>query len=295
MIQSTSPLVSIVIPTYNHARYLGRALQSVLSQTYPNWEVIVIDNHSTDDTDAVMSIFSDSRITLLKIHNNGIIAASRNAGIRFAKGEWIAFLDSDDWWKSDKLQRCVECINDQVALIHHNLEIVRDPPNFYKRKQTKGRQLLKPVIKDLLLKGNIIANTSVVVRKSLLEQIGGINENFEMTTAEDYNTWLRIAQISDNFLYIPRSLGFYLFHTGGNSRKSNFAPIQAACREFIHFLEPQEKMVYEATARYIKVLNNFYSCKPDSEKRDLLHCIRNGNLSIRVKSFFLYIVLILQF
>jgi glycosyltransferase involved in cell wall biosynthesis len=96
MNDNASPLVSVVIPTYNHARYLGRALQSVLDQTYKNWEAIVIDNHSTDNTAELIASFADQRITYLKIHNNGVIAASRNAGIRAAKGEWLAFLDSDD-------------------------------------------------------------------------------------------------------------------------------------------------------------------------------------------------------
>ncbi len=94
----TGTLVSVVIPTYNHARFLGRALQSVMDQTYKNWEVIIIDNHSQDNTDEIVEAFKDPRITLLKIHNNGVIAASRNMGIRAAKGEWIAFLDSDDHW-----------------------------------------------------------------------------------------------------------------------------------------------------------------------------------------------------
>ena len=104
MINVERPLVSVVIPTYNHAQYLRRALTSVLDQSYVNWEVIVIDNHSTDNTDELMEDFLGPQITYIKIHNSGIIALSRNAGINAARGEWIAFLDSDDWWTKDKLQ-----------------------------------------------------------------------------------------------------------------------------------------------------------------------------------------------
>ena len=100
-----NPLISVVIPTYNHAHYLGCALESVLNQTYTNWEAIVIDNHSTDNTDEVMASFTDPRITYLKIHNNGVIAASRNAGILTAKGKWVAFLDSDDRWYPRKFEQ----------------------------------------------------------------------------------------------------------------------------------------------------------------------------------------------
>ena len=136
-----TPLVSVVIPSYNHARYLGRALQSILDQTYTNWEAIVIDNHSTDKTDEVMTSFTDPRITYLKIHNKGIIAASRNVGIRAAKGEWIAFLDSDDWWTADKLQFCFDCINDKVDLVYHDMGIVTDKHQSFSRKTIKSWQV----------------------------------------------------------------------------------------------------------------------------------------------------------
>lgn len=99
-----NPLVSIVIPSYNHGKFIGRAIESVLSQTYQTFEVIVIDNHSKDETDKVLNKFRDNRIKVLKIHNKGIIAISRNRGIKEAKGEWVAFLDSDDVWYPKKLE-----------------------------------------------------------------------------------------------------------------------------------------------------------------------------------------------
>ena len=115
----STPLVTVVIPTYNHARYLGRALQSVIDQTYTNWEVVVIDNHSMDDTDEVITSYADPRINYLKIHNHGVIATSRNAGIRAAKGEWIAFLDSDDIWYPNKLHECIAAIS-----LNHSIDVV---------------------------------------------------------------------------------------------------------------------------------------------------------------------------
>src|SRR3989338_2810117 len=98
------PIVSIVIPTYNRACDLERALKSVLAQTYSNWEALVVDNHSSDNTDDVVKSLNDSRLKLFKIHNDGVIAASRNAGVKHATGEYIAFLDSDDWWMPQKLE-----------------------------------------------------------------------------------------------------------------------------------------------------------------------------------------------
>ena len=104
---SISELVSVIIPTYNHANFLSKTLKSVINQTYSNWEAIVIDNHSKDNTDEVVAKFKDSRIILYKIKNNGIIAKSRNLGIEHANGKWIAFLDADDWWYPDKLKTCL--------------------------------------------------------------------------------------------------------------------------------------------------------------------------------------------
>jgi glycosyltransferase involved in cell wall biosynthesis len=292
---TATPLVSVIIPTYNQAHYLVRALQSVLDQTYINWEAIVIDNYSTDNTDEVMADFADPSVTYLKIHNNGVIAASRNEGIRAAKGEWVAFLDSDDWWTVDKLNFCVDCIQDKVDFVYHNLKIVRDPPSLFKIKHTKCRQVKKPVLKDLLLKGNTIATSSVVVRKGLLEQIGGMDESVEMIAAEDYNTWLRIAQLTDSFVFVPHSLGYYLFHSEGASRKNMEELVHCVCGEFMYLLGPQEKVIYEATARYVTSLNDFYSNKFSNTKKNLPYSIRYGSLPIKIKSLLLYVILSIKF
>ena len=138
-----TPLVSIVIPTYNYARFISKSLKSVIDQTFENWEVIVIDNHSTDDTHNVVLKHIDSRIKYLKIDNKGIIAKSRNLGIKEAKGEWIAFLDSDDWWTKDKLEICFRNINEEVDFIYHDLEIVDKKSKSYFRKKKICRSSFK--------------------------------------------------------------------------------------------------------------------------------------------------------
>jgi glycosyltransferase involved in cell wall biosynthesis len=277
-------LVSVVIPTYNHARYLGRALQSVLNQTYTNWEAIVIDNHSTDTTDEIMASFNDPRIAYIKIHNNGVIAASRNAGIRAAKGEWIAFLDSDDWWTNDKLEVCFDSVDEKVDLVHHDMEIVSEQPRPFKRKIIKSRQLKTPVLIDLLLKANPIVNSSVVVRKSLLEKIGGINESLEMVAAEDYNTWLRISILSSQFFYLPRRLGFYLTHNQNVSQKNMSVPTRRAVSEFVNLLSPQQKNRLESSLCYTRGRFNCLAGNHLEAKKDLLFVIKYGYLMLKIKS-----------
>jgi glycosyltransferase involved in cell wall biosynthesis len=291
MDQTSTPLISVVIPTYNHACYIGRVLQSVIDQSYSNWEVILVDNHSTDNTQEIVSSYTEPRIKYLKIHNNGVIAKSRNAGIEAAKGEWIAFLDSDDWWTSVKLQECYECFNDQVDLVYHDMQIVSDQPRYLlQKKMIKSWQVKPPVKMNLLLKGNCIVNSSVVVRKHFLEEIGGICEDEEMIAAEDYNTWLRISNFTDNFLYVPRKLGYYLSHSGSVSRKDMSHAGRCAVEEFIQSLSASQQLKLEANFRFTKGRFHFNTNKYPESQENLLFSLRHGTFMLRMKSVILLIV-----
>ncbi len=212
------PLVSVVIPTYNHAHFLRRALQSVLDQTYTNWEVILIDNHSQDNTDEVVQSFNDSRITLLKIHNNGVIAASRNMGILAAEGEWIAFLDSDDLWYPKKLEIAINGIQEDSSIdVCSTDEMLVD-------EATGNRQLLKfgpycsDFYKSLLVTGNRLSPSASLVRRDFLNKNNLLfRENKEFVTAEDYDLWMLLAQAGAKFKFIHSVQGEYSIHTTNNS------------------------------------------------------------------------------
>lgn len=103
-----SDLVSIIMPSYNTSQYIAETIQSVIDQSYQNWELIIVDDCSTDNTDYVVSKINDQRITFLKNKKNSGAAVSRNRALREAKGKWIAFLDSDDLWKPDKLEKQIQ-------------------------------------------------------------------------------------------------------------------------------------------------------------------------------------------
>jgi len=283
---TATPLFSVVIPTFNHANYLGRALQSVLDQTYTNWEVIVIDNHSTDNTDEVMFSFANPNITYKKILNNGVIAESRNVGIKAAKGEWIAFLDSDDW-TVDKLQVCFDHISNNVDLVYHDLEIIRDPPVLFSRRYIQARKLKKPVLIDLLANGNAISTSSTVVRKELLKQINGMSESPDLIASEDYNTWLRIAQLTNQFEYLPRKYGYYLHHDQSMSKKDMSIPARNAVTKFIHLLDEKQKIKLETGLAYTKGRFNYLSGNYAEAKQNLLFCLFNGNFELKAKSVFM--------
>ncbi len=208
-------MVSVVIPTFNRAEDLKRALQSVIDQTYANWEVLVVDNNSKDSTDDAVNSLCDSRIKLLKIHNHGVIAVSRNLGIKHAQGNYIAFLDSDDWWTKNKLTESLRYLLDGADIIYHSLWITKKLGQKYFRPITT-RQLKSPVFQDLLLNGNVLSNSSVVVKKEILEKAGPISEDSEFVAMEDYETWLKIAGITEKFKLIPEVLGYY-WAGGGNT------------------------------------------------------------------------------
>lgn len=295
MHKDIEPLVSVVIPTYNHAQYLGRALQSVLDQTYSNWEAIVIDNYSQDNTDEVVQKFKNPRITLLKITNNGVIAASRNKGIQAAKGEWVAFLDSDDWWWPEKLKACFEYPVSQADLIYHELKIVREFAQFSQRKKIKSRRLKKPILIDLLVNGNLIPNSSVVVRKKLLIRIGGIDESAEMIAAEDYNTWLRISQITNKFYYINKTLGFYMEHSQSISKKDTTKSERYACAEFLHFLNKKQRIQNETNLKYNEGRFRIISKNYEEARRLFVFCLRHGSFYLKTKSLLMFMTTFIHY
>ncbi len=209
-------LISIILPTFNHAKFLKKAIESVINQSYINWELIIIDNNSTDETSEIVNSYSDHRIIYSKIHNNGVIAASRNHGIRLSNGSWIAFLDSDDWWTNDKLSKSIDYINeDKFDLIYHDLFLIYKSNQNSFKKLASSRNLYFPIFEDLLLNGNGILNSSVLVRKDLLEEVGLISCDINKITWEDYDCWLRISRKTNRFYYIKETLGYY-WAAGGN-------------------------------------------------------------------------------
>lgn len=283
-----TPYVSIIIPTYNHADFLGKALKSVISQTYKNWEAIIIDNHSTDRTVEVINKFKDPRIKYIKIFNGGILAKSRNLGIKIAKGKWIAFLDSDDWWTDDKLEICFNEVCENDDLVYHNLEVVHKSKIFFEKKKFKGRELKRPILNDLLIgaitQGNAIGQSSVIVRKSILIKIKGIDENINLVGSEDYNTWLRVAQLTNEFKYINKNLGYILIHDSNVSNKDMSIPQRQSVVDFMKFFNNEQKLNLEVKLKYMSGSYNYLNNNYGKAKKDFIFVIKNGFFALKIKS-----------
>lgn len=203
----TSGLFSVIIPTYNRAHTLPRAIQSVLSQTYSNWELIIVDNYSHDSTSALIETYVDTRIKFYQINNNGVIATSRNYGISKANGEYIAFLDSDDWWTESKLEIGFMYLQKGYDFLYSNFIVVNSTS--LKSRIYSQAQLRFPVFYDLLKYGNPIACSSVIVKYTYLELISCFSEDPNLVSCEDFDAWLRIAKHTDNFICIPSADTFY--------------------------------------------------------------------------------------
>ncbi len=280
-------IISIIIPTYNHAQYLERCLKSVEAQTFKKYEILIIDNHSKDNTKKIIDNFSHLPIKYFLIHNYGIYAKSRNLGIKNSSGNIIAFLDSDDWWKENKLQEAYKLIQNGYDMIYHNLEV----SNSKNKKKTylKGRILKEPKFKDLIIHGNQICNSSVVIKKKVLEKVNFINENYKMKAAEDYNTWIKVCLNNSNLLYLNKNLGFYQYHDEGGSRKNMANCTLIAIKEFKTLLSKNE--FNSALSRIIYMNAKFLFMKKNYSKSNIKFklAFSRGTGLIKLKSLF-YII-----
>jgi len=212
-----TPAVSIVIPTYNHGHFLKKCLQSVVNQTFTDWEAIIVNNFSEDNTIEVVNSFNDPRIHLVNFKNNGIIAASRNEGIKLSNADLIAFLDSDDIWYPTKLNRCIEELTHDRDLVCHNLRYIRNGRYW---KNVKCGPAKKANFNNLLYNGNCLTTSAIVVRKECLLGVAGFSEDPKIVTSEDYDLWLKLSKERARFHFIDEILGEYQVHESNASKSA---------------------------------------------------------------------------
>lgn len=206
-------LISIVIPVYNRGWQLSRALDSIKNQTYGHYEVIICDDGSEEDIRSVIDQFSlDMKIIYLRIANSGGPARPRNIAINRASGSWIAFLDSDDWWTRNCLETMAVNFDQDVDLIYHPLKVkiefgVWDLRRVFRLKV--GHSMSCEPLEYMAKYGNPIATSGVVMRKKIIELIGGMDEGAIFAGIEDFDLWLKAANIGARFKFINQVLGYY--------------------------------------------------------------------------------------
>jgi len=235
-----TPLVSVILPTYNRAHCLSFAVTSVLNQYYTNWELIIVDNFSTDNTESLIRNFRDKRIKFFQFSNNGIIAASRNFGLKKATGLYAAFLDSDDWWHEKKLLEYSRFFPSNPSLIYSDLFCISDNlfMRFFYKRIVRSRPLNSPYTTDLFFNTNPIVTSTVLVDLSIFKDVGFFNESPDLVAVEDLDAWIKISRVSSLFFHVPIPLTYYSLSVDGLSRSSLFVK-NARCffnRLFSHHL-----------------------------------------------------------
>ncbi|HJP39532.1 MAG TPA: glycosyltransferase [Gammaproteobacteria bacterium] len=184
------PLVTVVIPAYNEAETIAAAINSVMQQSFTNFELLVIDDGSTDDTAEISAAIADPRVQVLSFDNQGL-AASRNRGIRHATGELIAFLDADDLWTPNKLHSQVEALQQhpEAKLAYSWTDCIDEDNRFLRHGSHVHAEGL---VYKLLLSRNFMDNgSSPMVRKSAFDEAGVFDESYR--AGEDWDMWLRLA------------------------------------------------------------------------------------------------------
>ena len=209
-------MISIIIPTYNSSRFLGYSLTSILKQTYKDWEIIVVDDASQDDTNLIVEKFIEennlnNRLNYCRHEKNRGVSAAKNTGIKAAKGELISFLDADDIWYPYKLERVINIFSKfpEIDLVCHNefLSVngaVKQKLDYSKKAARVNLRDNEQVYKKLFLV-NFLSTSAVTVKKRCLER-----ELFDETliVAEDYDLWLRLSRRC-KFYFHDEYLGEY--------------------------------------------------------------------------------------
>ncbi len=206
------PRVSVILPTYNRARLLRRSLASVLGQTYRDFEVRVVDDGSTDDTEAVVAGLADPRLAYARIDHRGVAGAT-NYGVRQARGEWVAFIDSDDEWVPHKLERqlaVAATLSERAGVLYASAVYVDDATGRvigvrWPRPDGQGR------VFDLLLETNWFPFVSVMARRRCFEVVGGFDERLSYGADRD---WLLRAARQFEFYGVAESLVRVHLHHG---------------------------------------------------------------------------------
>lgn len=192
MLGTEYPKVSVVIPTYNRANLLSRTVQSVLAQTFADYEIIIIDDCSKDNTQTVISKFDDLRIRPIRHDRNKGASAARNTGIRNAWGEYIAFLDDDDEWLPTNLEDQVQVLDsssDRVGLVYGWMDTVEDSSG---RLIPDRRNTISGEVFEDALGFNSPPTPTILVRLSVAREVGGFDES--LSIHEDSDFFLRICQ-----------------------------------------------------------------------------------------------------
>lgn len=260
---SNKSLVSIITPTYNHGKHIKTCLDSVTAQDYSNWEQIIIDDGSTDDTADIISQYNDERIVYIKQDNTGIknLNKTYNKALNLSRGEYIAVLEGDDYWPDYKLKEQIKTFkNKNTVLTWGNARAVDSAGNpewmFHKPGSFHEISTTPETLDRLLLK-NFIPACTVICRRKALIKIGGFKK-LDNSPHVDYSTWLYLSKLGD-FHYIDDIMGCWRHHRGQATLKNAYDMVKSDMEysiDFYNSLSTDEKESLSINLKQIRKWRN---------------------------------------
>jgi len=219
------PKVSIIIPTYNSEKFLDRAIKSVINQTYKNWELIIVDDFSTDKTREIIKNWEakDKRICSIFLEkNSGGPAHPKNKGFEISQGEYIAYLDQDDEWLPQKLEKQLAIFtkypNQKIGLVSCGANIVDDSGKLLMTINANGNN---KSFSDMLIADYVTSNSSVLIPRKVIEEVGPRDESKNIGYYEDWDMWVRIMANGYMLKFVEEPLINYSIHANNFSRNAD--------------------------------------------------------------------------
>ena len=244
--------VSVIIPTHNRAELLKETIKSVLDQTYQNFELLIIDNGSTDNTKEVVESFKDKRIKYFWQENSGGPSSPRNRGLKIAKGDYIAFLDSDDLWDKKKLEKQIEILNENEDLIVWNEGAIINQEghsigkNFTEVEGASKKNKSGHIFKQLIT-GNFILLSSIIFKK---DNLRNLKFNERMNINEDYLFMINLAR-HYKFYFINEPLVRYRVHYTNILKRNVKETIESEIIIKSYLLNKYKKILPKHIKRYL--------------------------------------------
>jgi len=236
--------VSIVTPSYNSAKYIEKTVQSVLAQTHENWELIIVDDYSTDNSVEIIKqlIEKNNRVKLIQFCSNKGAAKARNAAINNANGEFIAFLDSDDIWHPDKLERQLDFMGSDLDFTFTAYELI-DEFGRLLGKQVDAEQVGSFNYKDMLKKEATLGCSTVMLRRSGFQDISMPL----LRTGQDYALWLKLLKTGKQAYVLNKVMGQYRILPNSISRNK----FKKALRQWQIYREIEKLPIFQASVCFI--------------------------------------------
>ncbi|MAL60754.1 MAG: hypothetical protein CMC14_11985 [Flavobacteriaceae bacterium] len=291
-------MISVIIPLYNKERFIGETIQSVLNQSFADFELILINDGSTDKSEAVVKTFNDPRIRYKSIANSGVSVA-RNTGIELAKFPWIAFLDADDWWAPSFLSEVETAINNNLSkniFATGRSRVFKNDIERYKNEflpkdgETSPVNYFRIISKYLPPKNS----SNVVIKKELLMERGLFRKGQKQH--EDHDLWMRLC-VKNEVIFINKPLSFYRkteTDTASNTyyQASDFLTYLTTLAEVENKLNEEEKTYFEGyTNKFIALtyIKNYglYSKEEDGKVYSKMKQILKGKYLILIKALWL--------